>query len=546
MIIDHVAVDHGRRDHDQLDVVVVGGGHNALVAAAYLARAGRRVVVLEARNQFGGAVASGRPFAGVDANLSRFSYLVSLLPQQLIDELGLDLELASRRIASYTPVGAGGLLVERQPGPVTAASFAAMAPADASPWRSLEERLRASASAVAPTLMQPLPRAEDLHAELGPDLWQALVERPLGELIESSLADDALRGVVLTDGLIGTFARAHDPTLRQNVCFLYHVVGNGTGEWRVPVGGMGRVAAELERVAREAGAELRTGARVVSLDPRAAGGATLTLADGSSLTAGTVLVGCAPTTLGRLLGEDAPPPEGSQTKVNLVLLRLPRLRSGLDPQIAFAGTLHLAQGYGRLDQAYAEAAAGRIPDPLPVEAYGHSLTDPTILGPELRATGAHTLTLFALHTPARLFVDDPDGRREEVRQAALGSLQAVLAEPLEDCLAVDADGQPCVEVMTPLDLESELGLPGGHIFHGDLSWPWLPAGASPTTAAERWGVATAYPGVLLCGSGAVRGGAVSGLGGHNAAMAVLEEAPEAGFTAPPTFASVVPRAPLAQ
>lgn len=225
---------------------------------------------------------------------------------------------------------------------------------------------------------------------------------------------------------------------------------------------------------------------------------------------------------------------------------MPRLRSGLDPQIAFAGTLHLAQGYGRLDQAYAEAAAGRIPDPLPVEAYGHSLTDPTILGPELRATGAHTLTLFALHTPARLFVDDPDGRREEVRQAALGSLQAVLAEPLEDCLAVDADSQPCVEVMTPLDLESELGLPGGHIFHGDLSWPWLPAGASPTAAAERWGVATAYPGVLLCGSGAVRGGAVSGLGGHNAAMAVLEEAPEADFTAPPTFASVVPRAPLAQ
>lgn len=167
--------------------------------------------------------------------------------------------------------------------------------------------------------------------------------------------------------------------------------------------------------------------------------------------------------------------------------------------------------------------AGRLPDPLPVEAYCHSLTDPTILGPELREAGAHTLTLFALHTPARLFAEDPDGRSAEVGAAALRSLQAVLAEPLADCLARDADGRPCVEVLTPLDVEAELTMPGGQIFHGDLSWPWLPEGANPTTAAERWGVATGHPGLLLCGSAAVRGGAVSGIAGHDAAMAVLEE-----------------------
>ncbi len=158
---------------------------------------------------------------------------------------------------------------------------------------------------------------------------------------------------------------------------------------------------------------------------------------------------------------------------------------------------------------------------MPSEVYCHTLTDPSILGVDLQAAGYQTLTLFGVHAPARLFRDDPDGARDRARDAALRSLQAVLAEPLAGCLAVDADGRPCVEVVTPLDLEAELRMPGGHIFHGDLAWPWLADDAVVRTPAEAWGVATAHPGLLLCGSGAVRGGAVSGLGGHNAAMAVL-------------------------
>ena len=112
--------------------------------------------------------------------------------------------------------------------------------------------------------------------------------------------------------------------------------------------------------------------------------------------------------------------------------------------------------------------------------------------------------------------------REQAKRAALRSLQSALAEPLEDCLAVDTQGRPCLEVMTPVDLETELGMPGGHIFHGDLSWPWAPNRARLDSPAQRWGVATDVANVLLCGSGSRRGGAVSGLGGHSAAQAVLD------------------------
>jgi phytoene dehydrogenase-like protein len=188
------------------------------------------------------------------------------------------------------------------------------------------------------------------------------------------------------------------------------------------------------------------------------------------------------------------------------------------PETAFAGTFHVNETAEQLQRAYEEAAAGRIPSLPPCETYCHSLTDPTILGPELRAAGAQTLTLFGLHMPARLFADDPDGARDAALGATLASLERVLAEPLDDVLWRTPDGAPCLEVRTPVDLERELRLPGGNIFHRDLRWPFAETDAEVGT----WGVETDHPNILLCGAGARRGGGVSGIPGRNAAMAVLD------------------------
>lgn len=208
--------------------------------------------------------------------------------------------------------------------------------------------------------------------------------------------------------------------------------------------------------------------------------------------------------------------EGAQLKVNMLLRRLPRLRDhAVDPRRAFSGTFHIAEGYGQLATAYAQAASGRLPEAPPSEIYCHSLTDPSILGPELAAQGYQTLTLFGLHTPARLFAAAPDATRDALLKATLAELDAHLDEPITDCLALDEAGQPCIEAKTPLDLERDLRLPGGHIFHRDLAFPY----ADDSTG--RWGVETAHANVLLCGAGAVRGGGVSGIPGHNAAMAAL-------------------------
>ncbi|MCG5214205.1 phytoene desaturase family protein [Streptosporangium sp. KLBMP 9127] len=505
------------------DVVIVGAGHNGLVAAAYLAGAGRRVLVLERLGHVGGLAVSARAFPGVDARLSRYSYLVSLLPSKITFDLGLKLELRGRRFASYTPVGRTGLLVDGGDEARTAASFAAVTGggAEYEAWRRFYALTAHVARRVAPTLLEPLVGAWAMRAAVGAEAWRDLFERPVGEVVDERFADDTVRGVVLTDSLIGTFADPSAPDRLANRCLLYHVIGDGTGDWNVPVGGMGAVTDALASAARAAGAEIRTGTEVLAIDP--AGEVTFRDDRGEhTVTGGHVLANVPPAVLSRLLGEGEGEggdlPEGAQLKINMVLSRLPRLKDpAVDPAQAFSGTFHINEGRDQLAAAHAEAAGGRVPSLPPAEVYCHSLTDPSILGADLRAAGAQTMTLFGLHMPARLFRADPEKARKEALAATLASVGGVLAEPLEECLLRTPGGEPCLEVKTPVDLEREAGLPGGHIFHRDLSWPY----AEEPADEGRWGVETGHPKVLLCGAGARRGGGVSGIPGHNAAMAIL-------------------------
>ena len=496
------------------DVVIVGGGHNGLVAACYLAKAGLRVHILEREASLGGATVSQRLFPEYDAKISRYSYLVSLLPEKIINDLGLAFQTLGRNVASYTPDVNGGLLVSSDWNLETEQSFETMtgSSTEFGAWQAFYNDVLHFAQVVAPTMLEKLPTRCELKKVVNHEIWESLIERPIGVAIEEKFASDLVRGVILTDGLIGTFADAHD--LAANRCFLYHLVGNQTGEWRVPKGGMGQLIEELIAKATSLGVSFETSSEVTFIS----NDLLVTCASGATYNADFVLANCAPQVLAKLTGETPPSSlEGSQVKINMLLRKLPRLKSGLDPRIAFAGTFHIDERYSDLQKAYKQSAAGKIPDVIPAEMYCHTLTDLSILSKELIDAGYHTLTLFGLHTPASLFDKDNEGVKQEITSRLFRQLNEYLVDPIEECLARNSDGTLCVETKSPIDLEESLSLPRGNIFHKDLSWPFREDGTP-----ESWGVETANSKIFLCGAGAIRGGGVSGISGHNAAMAILE------------------------
>ena len=262
---------------NRYDVVIVGGGHNGLVSACYLAKAGFSVLVLERNPELGGASRSAFPFKGIEAKLSVYSYLVSLFPQRIIDDLGLRLQLQSRLTVSYTPSIHGGdfseLLLFNDGTDDNREAFLALTGDDYDyrgylELQAMQEQL---ASIVWPSLLEPLASRDELRGRMDQDgqrAWRNLIEEPLGRVIEEKVSSDLVRGLVFTDAKIGVSDHPHDPSLLQNRCFLYHVIGRGTGEWRVPVGGMGTLIDELVRVAQATGkVKIATRATVRSVFP---------------------------------------------------------------------------------------------------------------------------------------------------------------------------------------------------------------------------------------------------------------------------------------
>jgi len=503
------------------DVIVMGAGHNGLVAAAYLAKAGKSVLMLEAADEIGGATASVRTFKEYDALLSRYSYLIALLPDQIVQDLGLNFETISREVSSFTPYKKDGkdcgLHISRVWDKETEDSFIELTGSahEGKAWQEFYSEVEKFAQKMAPTFLQPLRTRSEMKALIGQDsTWEYLVEKPMAEIIKSKFNDDLVRGVVLTDALIGTFASAQ--SIQSNICFLYHLMGNGTGEWKVPRGGMVALVNDLERVVRSAGVEIRTGAEITHVSTDSAG-ITVQTKNAESFTAEFLLSNAAPAHLDQMLGKESEPTlSGSQIKINMLLRTLPRLKSGTDPRKAFSGTFHINESYTELEDAYVTAKDGDIPKHAPSEMYCHTLSDPSILSEELAQQGYHTLTLFGLHTPAELFEADPQSSKAIAVQRCIDALNSYLIDPLESVLAKNSDGSLCIEAKSPLDLEKDVRLPGGNIFHRDLTFPFKEEGDT-----QIWGVETDDPRIFICGAGAQRGGGVSGIPGHNAAMAVL-------------------------
>ena len=428
-------------------------------------------------------------FPDYDAHLSRYSYLVSLFPEKIIRDLGLNLELRRRATASFTPYRKngqhGGLLLSNVDEEVSKRSMFELTgnQTELEQMKRFYRLARNFAEHVWDSMLEPLVSKQDLQRrfeadDISREAWRSLAEEPLGLAIERYLQNDLVRGVVMTDAKVGVLTNPHDPTLLQNRCFLYHLIGNKTGEWKVPVGGMGNVVRELERAARQSGADFVTSVGIHGLDVMGKKRAVEFEVEGKrqAVEARFLLVNFGRNMLARLVGglyQPDPTDEGSVFKINMLLRRLPKLKAErYQATEAFCGTFHTDEGYAQMNLSYEQALRGQLPDKPPGEVYCHTLTDDSILGGLARAQGFQTMTLFGLDTPWSLFARDNNTVRQQTEKKFIESMNQWLAEPLEDCLAVARNGDPCIESKSPVDIEDALGMYHGNIFQDAPSFPF--------------------------------------------------------------------------
>ncbi|HTJ29021.1 MAG TPA: NAD(P)/FAD-dependent oxidoreductase [Acidobacteriaceae bacterium] len=503
------------------DAIVVGAGHNGLACAAYLARAGKRVLVLEARERIGGACTVEEPFPGV--KMSPCAYLAGLLHPLVIEELALP-----DRGFSWTPA-TNGLFVPFLDGRSIQlwddderceAEVKAFAPQDLEGFRAMGAVIRRLRDALRPVGASDVwigeaPTREQIEERLGEDdeARKVLFDWSMAEFVERYLTDEQLQVAYLGQGVIGTNASPFD---KGTASVRFHHssgrLGGMPGMWGYVKGGMGMVSFYLCDAAREAGAVVASGVPVAQILP----GEGVLLVSGERIAAPVVISNADPCVTLRLLGDAAytdwrervlsVPIEGCTVKLNVLLNELPnfKARQGANEPHHY-GQINAPLEKAEWRESFAAAKAGRLPEHLWCELYFQSVHDASVA-----PKGRHTMSVFAQYVPYRFANGSWDDHREAAKKLALDSIGRFcsnLPDAVEDA-----------QVLGPPDIEAKVGLTGGHIFQGEIlpQYMWN----------NRLSARTPMDGVYLCGACTHPGGSVIAMNGRNAAMAVLADFPD--------------------
>jgi phytoene dehydrogenase-like protein len=499
----------------QWDVIVVGGGHNGLTCAAYLARAGRRVLLLERRDHLGGACTLEEPFPEPGWRISPCAYLVGLLHPLVVEELGLrqrgyQVEVVDPHL--WCPFSDGSSIALWEDEKASAAAVAELSPGDVDGYRrynALFGRIRrALRGGVRDVWVGEAPGRAEIEELLNGDreAVEVVFDASIADVVERHVKDERLRTALHGQGIIGTFAGPRDPgTAAVHLMHASGTLEGILGAWGYVVGGMGRVSFLLADAATDCGAVVAAGTPVTRIVP----GLGVELEGGDLIRAPVVVSNADPKRTVDLCADAVPSSfrarvdgwkcEGPVLKINCGLSRLPRFPQappGVSPHRAM---VTISTGIEDTQAAFESAKQGRAA-PAWCELYFHTAYDPSVA-----PTGRHAMSIFAQYVPYQLSAGDWDSRREEVGDAAIRAV-AQFAPDVAECVVHR-------QVLGPPDIEAGIGLTGGHIFQGEC----LPEQMWENRFAPR----TPVSGLYLCGAATHPGGSVIGVNGRNAAMAVL-------------------------